>query len=338
PLAPPRTLTAHPLPIGRVALSAGGSVEDGAAAAWVARERGDPEVNVARLDRTGRTIHEARLTRAKGDATDVALAWAGDGWIVAWVDGRDGNGEVYATKVDRDLKRVGREYRITTAPGDAGGVALAAAGDVVWIAWSDPRDSPREGTADIFVAQLRAADAAPVAASSGVRELRVASTARHSRSPSIAATLDGGALVGWIEAGPAGVEAGADAMIARIDSALRVAASPAVWSCGAPASGAAGPPLGGAHPSAIILARGGSGVRAVVACAAPDGITLETKTFRNDGIADATDVAPLPLLDLDAPPSFEVTLALAGDGLIFDDVGRSRRDHRVRRAAVAWPR
>src|SRR5205807_2678156 len=103
-----------------------------------------------------------QLTSAKGDASDVAIAWAGDGWVVAWVDARDGNGEVYATKLDTRLARVAKEERITRAPGDASDVAILARGDVVWLAWADPRESPNDGFADVYVASLRARDATKI--------------------------------------------------------------------------------------------------------------------------------------------------------------------------------
>ena len=58
--------------------------------------------------------------------------------------------------------------------------------------------------------------------------------------------------------------------------------------------------------------------------------------------------AAWPLVDLDAPGSFDVALALAGDALVFDDVGVTAPGgtavasgtgaHRVRRAAVEWHR
>jgi hypothetical protein len=317
-----RTLAAHPLPVGGVAMAAGGAPEDGAAVAWVAREHGDPEVNLARLDGAGRTIRAARLTNSKGDASDVALAWAGNGWMVAWVDARDGQGEVYATKVDRDFNRLGRDQRITNAPGDAGGVALAVAGDIAWIAWSDPRDSPRDGVADIFVAKLQSADA-----SLASREVRVLATARHSRSPSIVATRDGGAVVAWIEAAPTGIEGSTDALVAKLDASGAVDGAPTPWSCEA----ASGPAT---HPTAIALGAARASVRAVAACAARDGLSLQASRVGLDGHLEGVPVA---LFDLDAPASFEIALVLSGDGLVFDDLGRSRHDHRVRRAALRWP-
>ena len=102
---PTATLTSRAVSIGGVALAPGGAPQDGVAVAWVtARDDPDRQVHVAHLDRHGRRTKEIELTtRAKGDVSSVAMAWAGDGWLVAWVDGRDGNGEVYATKIDRDL-------------------------------------------------------------------------------------------------------------------------------------------------------------------------------------------------------------------------------------------
>jgi len=63
-------------------------------------------------------------------------------------------------------------------------------------------------------------------------------------------------------------------------------------------------------------------------------VTVDAATIAADGTPGRT----WPLLDLDAPPSFEVALALSGDAILFDDVGASPADHRVRRAAVSWTR
>src|SRR5262249_1189332 len=76
-------------------------------------------VHVTRVDKRGKRMNEIQLTTVKGEASDVAIAWAGGGWVIVWVDGRDGNGEVYATKVGVDLSRIARGERITRAPGDA---------------------------------------------------------------------------------------------------------------------------------------------------------------------------------------------------------------------------
>ncbi len=322
PAGPAVAITSRALPVGGVALAPGARVDDGAALAWVARDEGDAQVHVAHLDRRGHRTNEVQLTTSKGDASDVALAWAGDGWLVAWVDSRDGNGEVYATKVDRDLQRTAREERITRAPGDAGDVALVVRGDTAWVAWSDPRESPREGLSDIYAAALRASDAKRVG-----DETRVLSTAAHSRSPALAlAGGSGGAIVAWIEDAPQGLDAHGMAVVAQLDASAHVVGIPAPL------------PLADAgNAAALALASdvASGGVRAFVARSHRDELTIDAVALR----ADATPVPPAwRLLDLDAPATFDVALSASPEALFFDDIGLTATDHRIRRAALAWRR
>jgi len=314
------TLTTWALATGGVAMAAGSGTPAGpVAVAWVAPEGGDPHVFVASIDEHGRTSHQVRVTSGKSDASNVAIAWAGDGWILAWVDARDGNGEVYAAKVDRELKKVGHDERLRHAPGDAADVTLAVRGSLAWVAWSDPRESPREGAADIYATTLHASNATRA----GV-ETRVLSTARHSRSPKLAATIDGGALVVWIEDAPTGLEGPSTAVVARLDGAAR-------------AVGAAHelPLAGGGRPTAIDVAKLDEGVEVILVRSALAGVTLDAMRLGDDG---AILTKAWPLVDLDAPASFDVALAVSGDGLVFDDVGVAPGERRVRRASIRWGR
>ncbi len=315
------TLTSRGVSVGGVALASGGSIEDGAAVAWIGRDDHDRQVHVAHLDRAGRRNNEVQLTtRAKGDVSSVAMAWAGDGWLVAWVDSRDGNGEVYATKVDRDLKRVAREERITNAPGDAGDVALAVRGNVAWLAWSDPRESPREGLGDIYATTLRTTDAKRAG-----EEVRVLATSPHSRSPQLAPSPDGGAVVvAWIEDTATGLEGPGAAMVAVLDRDAHVVRMPAKV-----------PLAAEGRATSIALTATRDAVRAVVVRSAQGGISLDAVVLGPDGALPAKS---WPLLDLEAPASFDVAVALAGDAVVFDDVGTAPGDHHVRRAIVAWRR
>jgi hypothetical protein len=317
PLGPASELTARALSVGGVAVAAGGKPADGALVAWVARDDGDPQVHLSHVDGMGRRTNEVQLTTARGDASDVAVAWAGDGWLVAWVDARDGNGEIYATKVDRDLKRTAREERITNAPGDAGDLSLAVRGRTALLAWSDPRESPREGLADIYVSALRTRDARRTG-----DEVRVLATAGHSRSPRIVPAGDG-AIVAWIEDAPTGLEGPGAAMVARLSADLRVVAKPAAL-----------PAAGQGRPTALALAPFEDGARAIVARSERDDMSLEALAVAGDGRPGQ----PFRLLDLDAPGSFDLALGLLGDAIFFDDIGPTPAAHRVRRAAVSWPR
>jgi hypothetical protein len=320
-----QSLTSRAVPVGGVSIAPGGTPQEGAAVAWVTGssrgENADRQVHVAHLDRAGRRNHEIELTtRAKGDVSGVAMAWAGDGWLVAWVDARDGNGEVYATKIDRDLTRVAREERITNAPGDAGDVALAVHGSIAWLAWSDPRESPREGLADIYATTLRTSDAKRAG-----DEVRVLASAPHSRSPQLAPTAEGdSAVLAWIEDAATGLEGPGAAMLALLDHDARVVRSPSIL-----------PLAGPGRPTSVVLAPSRYGVRAVVVRSGQDALAFEAVVVGSDGVATTK---PWPLLDLEAPPSFEVALAFAGDALVFDDVGVVPGEHLVRRADIAWRR
>jgi hypothetical protein len=313
----PTTLTTRALTVGGVAMAAGATPEDGAAIAWVAREGGDPQVHLTKVDRRGKKTGDVLVTTEKGDASDVAIAQVPGGFIVAWVDGRDGNGEVYAAKVSSELK-VSPHERITKALGDASDLVILPTKDAVWLAWADPRESPNDGFADIYVASLDR--------STGKRvgdEARVLPTAAHSRSPVLASTATGLAIA-WIEDAPMSSDQGNashGAMIAWLDAKGHPVKDP-MRTRGA-ADGA---------PTAITLDVSPSG--------ALHGILA--RGTRDELVLDAVDLSPnappraYPLLNMIGPPSFDVSLKLFGDALYYSDGGSEPEDNRARRLTLAW--
>lgn len=312
----PSVLTARALAVGGVSIAMGPKPEDGGAVAWVAKDGGDPEVHVTRIDRRGRKTGEVQLTTMKGDASDVAIVWAEGGFVVAWVDGRDGNGEVYATRLGADLSRNAGE-RITSAPGDASDLVAVVAGDKVWLAWADPRESPRDGMADVYVAAVRPKDAKRV-----VDERRLLATAAHSRTPRLA--VDGGAVhITWIEEAPPGLESpgesGYGAMWATLDAEGATTKRPVRLPLGGP----------GAASSVAVEAHDGA-LRAVIARNHEDGVALDAVDL------SAPSLRGYPLLTLDGPPSLDVALALRDGAVYFNDAGPSAAEKRARRATIAW--
>jgi hypothetical protein len=111
-------------------------------------------------------------------------------------------------------------------------------------------------------------------------------------------------------------------MVARLDEAGRVVGTPSKM-----------PLAAEGRPIAMALQRSDAAVRAVVARTVGDSVTLDAVVFSADAPAGAQ---PWPLVDLDAPGAFEVTVALAGTSVFFDDVGKTPANHRVRRAVVGW--
>ena len=329
PVAPPTTVSARAVASGGLAIAPALRPDDGAALAWVKRDSGDPQVHLALVDRHGKRLREVQLTSAKGDAGSVSIVAVEGGWLVAWVDGRNRGGEVYAVRVDAKLDKISREVRVTSAAGDPSDVTLAVTpGDPsrVWLAWSDSRESPSEGLGDIFVAQLRAQDA-----SRAGDEVRLLATAHHSRSPQIvpwpAGTDGGGAVVAWLEEGPAGLESPSAVMLARVDAG------------GHRVGDANKLPLPtGSTPTGVTLSLDDGPrriARAIVARSSGGAVTLEATRIG----ADALEVgSPSSLLELEAQPPFDVSAALSGDAVYFDDSAGESTDHRVRRAAVDWRR
>ena len=316
-VSPPVVVTNRALAVGGVAIAPAEKAEDFAAVAWVARDNGDPEVHVTKIDKKGKKTSDVQLTTAKGDASDVAIAWAGGGWIVAWVDGRDGNGEVYATRLGVDLSRNAGE-RITNAPGDASDLVAVAVGDVVWLAWADPRESPKDGMADVFAAAVRAKDAKPA-----VPEQRLLATAAHSRTPQLAPATDG-VNVAWIEEAPLGVAAAAasgyGAMWTTIGANGKMAQRPVKL-----------PTAGEGAATSVALERHPKGLHAVVARSMTDAIALDAIELA------VAEPRAFPLLALDGPPSLDVALVLDSGALYFNDDGPTPSDKRARRARITWP-
>jgi hypothetical protein len=312
----PSLVSSRAMAVGGVAIAPAEKAEDGAALAWVARENGDPEVHVTRVDRKGRRSNDIQLTTTKGDASDVAIVWAGGGWVVAWVDGRDGNGEVYATKVDLGLQRIAREERLTNAPGDASDLVALAKGDLVWLAWADPRESPKDGMADVFATAVRMRDA-----KRAVDETRLLATAAHSRTPQLAPAGDG-VHVAWIEEAPMGTESPANsgygAMWATLDGHGKLVAQPTKL------------PLGGdGAATAITIESGSSGTHAIVSRATADAMAL-------DAVVIGSPSRAAPLVMLDGPPSLDVVMILHEGVLYFGDDGPAQADKRARRATLDW--
>lgn len=311
----PSVVSTRALAVGGVAIAPAEKPDDGAAVAWVARDNGHAEVHVTRVDKKGKRTNDVQLTTTKGDASDVALAWADGGWIVAWVDTRDGNGEVYATKVGLDLTRVAREERITNAPGDAGDLVAMGKGDLVWLAWADPRESPRDGTADVYATAVRKRDA-----KRALGETRLVASAAHSRTPELVARGDE-VVVAWIEEAPMGADeaGGFGAFWVTLDE-RGVASRPARL------------PVGGdGAATSLALEAVPGGFRGVVARSTAEAIALDAFEVPASGEPRAT-----PLMALDGPPSLDVALVLARGTLYFNDDGPAPSDKRARRARIAW--
>ena len=164
-------------------------------AAWAGLDGGQPQVFLTLVDKAGKKLTQRMLTHKTGDLSDVALAAAGADYLVAWVDERSGDPELYATKVNHALNHVAPEQRITQAPGAATDLSLVATKSGALAVWADARESEQRGLRR-HLRDRPARAATPIARPA---ELCLQKTRTHSFAP-IARAYGSGALVAWLEA------------------------------------------------------------------------------------------------------------------------------------------
>lgn len=310
-LGPQQVLSTRARSLGGVAVSADPKQPE-ALVAWTALDQGQPQTFVTLVDATGKKLAQRMITAAKGEDSDVALQRVDDGWIVAWIDERDGNPEVYSAKVNRLLQRVAPESRVTRTQGDASAPALARIGKSVVLVWADARDPERPGLADVWATRLSPVDGKPIEA-----EHRLAATPDFSHSP-VLGTAGSRGFAAWIEEA-ASAENGAGAVLrfAEIDEAARiVGASTRVDA------------LGGL-PTSLTLACGPSACSALV-----DVATTRSPLLVRVPLVPEPQVTRL--LGLAGAAGQSVPLVALGELFFFGEQATSERA-RVRSARLAAP-
>ncbi len=148
---------------GEVSDVAAATVSDGWIVGWVDERHGDPEVYVAKVERSLlRKGEEQRVTDATGVATGLQLISSGDDEVLAvWADARDqahpGWADIYAARVGaQDGKLVAEPKRLASSRGHSHSPALARLGSTVIVAWIDVPADQEQGAAGVSVAQLEA--------------------------------------------------------------------------------------------------------------------------------------------------------------------------------------
>jgi len=309
--ASPTTLSIRARSLGGVALApAEGRAE--ALVAWTAIDQGRPQVFGTLVGERAQKLAQRMLTAAPGEKSDVAAAWAGDGWVIGWIDERGGDAAPYVAKFDRTLRRVGDERRLTSGRSAASGIALLARDARITAVWADAADAATSGVADLFAVALAAADLAP-----GATPARLASTPAHSFSPALAAS-EAGVRLAWLEAGDAAAGAPGAVALAELDANARVSGPVARVAL------AAGAPTG------LALAADGARCQIVVGADAGAAAVLDAFTWEPGGREE-----PRRLLALAGPAGQVVPLAMAAGQVLFGEQLDGERG-RVRALRVEW--
>ncbi|HVU00986.1 MAG TPA: hypothetical protein VHE30_04510 [Polyangiaceae bacterium] len=317
----PRTGDANPEPVvisyrahsvGGVAVAPGDPAKGESVLAWAGIDNKEPEVFLTLLGPTGKKVSQKMLTHVKGGVSDVAVASVADGFAVGWVEDHGGESEIHVAKVDRSLKPLGVDRRVSAAASVATSIQLLSRGDHVFAVWSDAR-GPNAGVADVYAARLAAKDLAPVGP-----EHRLAQTELHSRSPAVAPFGDG-AVVAWIESPPSSEQpSGGSLMMVRLDSG--------------------GEPVGGSlttvalegDPAGVGVACGKDSCRIAATAEAAGGGAVVAFEWR-----PGVDVRPRRILPLAFRPRNALSPSVADADVFYVDEGQNG-EATVRRLTVDW--
>jgi hypothetical protein len=187
----PLSLRAHSL--GGLSLLGDAATGKDLLALWTGLDKAEPQVFVTQVAVDGKRLQQRMLTRKSGEASDVAGLAVDGGFLIAWVDERSRDAEVYATRLGRALEKASPEQRITSADGAATELLLTRVAGKPYAVWADARTADEPGWADIYGAYLRVSDAARDGS-----EHRLSNTRPHSFAPQMS-TLDGTAVLAWLE-------------------------------------------------------------------------------------------------------------------------------------------
>jgi len=146
---------------------------------WDDNRTGNYEIYFTRVSAAGAKIgSDIRVTNAAGYSFYPFLSWTGSEFGVSWHDDRDGNYEIYFTRISAAGAKIGSDIRLTSDPADSFEPSLAWNGSEFGVSWRDGRD----GNYEIYFSLVSAAGAKTGS------DLRVTSDANGSWAPSLAWT------------------------------------------------------------------------------------------------------------------------------------------------------
>jgi hypothetical protein len=112
---------------------------------WHDQRDGNWEIYFTRVSSTGtKLIGDVRLTNNSAESHRASIAWNGSEYGIAWADNRDGNFEIYFTRVSSSGTKIGADIRITNAAGDSWWPWIVWNGTEYGVFWRDRRDGNDE--------------------------------------------------------------------------------------------------------------------------------------------------------------------------------------------------
>jgi hypothetical protein len=106
--------------------------------AWYDLRDGNYEIYFARIAATSLQVGtDLRVTHDPNMSLDASLAWTGSEFGVSWLDSRDGNQEIYFTRVAADGNTIGPEIRISNTIINSKYPSLVWTGSEYGMSWED---------------------------------------------------------------------------------------------------------------------------------------------------------------------------------------------------------
>jgi hypothetical protein len=114
--------------------------------AWHDNRDGNWEIYFARLNTAAATKlgAEVRITSNNQWSRTPWVVWSATDWGLAWTDNRDGNYEIYMSRVAAAGTKVGGDTRLTTQAADSNHPSVAWTGTDYGLVWADNRDGNYE--------------------------------------------------------------------------------------------------------------------------------------------------------------------------------------------------
>jgi hypothetical protein len=155
---------------------------------WDDPRDGDSEVWFARVSASGSKLGgDVRITTNTDDSEETSIAWSGSEFGLVWCDDRDGNLELFFTRVSSGGSELITDVQLTStpSPGATYEPSIAWTGSQYGVSWSDRRD----GNHEIYFVRVT-----PGGSKVGT-ELRVTNDTFNSLDPSLAWTGSGFGVV-----------------------------------------------------------------------------------------------------------------------------------------------
>ncbi len=128
---------------------------------WSAIDGSSPQVFTTLLDSRGKKIAQRMQSRAKGEIWRVVSAPLPEGWLLGWIDDREGQAKSYLAVLDDRLNKKARELQMPESEDEVTAIDLQVLGEQAWVLTSE---ADRNGRGQVRLLRLDAARLKPLGA------------------------------------------------------------------------------------------------------------------------------------------------------------------------------